>query len=232
MAPAVAQSSLAKVSSDARPRPANLRQHSKKTQPFDHSAFHATTTHEQEPTTFSLQLNIPNGNEQWLMNMELLSGMALGLLFLLNLTLTLLIVSGSTKINGIRLVQFHATKLVLLLKVSINNPRLTIMKPLVRLLNLPWSELFSLLRYPTNGPSDSSMLKKSFLHRDLHKTVYLLQPPWFVDSHRPNHVYLIHKSLYGLKQAPCAWFHRLSHALHTLGFIGSHTDPSFFHPLH
>lgn len=71
-------------------------------------------------------------------------------------------------------------------------------------------------------------VKNAFLHGDLNETVYLQQPPGFVDPQKPNHVCLLHKSLYGLKQAPRAWFYRLSQALHALGFKGSHTDPSLF----
>ena len=47
-------------------------------------------------------------------------------------------------------------------------------------------------------------VKNAFLHRDLHEKVYLRQPPDFIDSHKPNHVCLLHKSLYRLKQAPHA----------------------------
>lgn len=34
------------------------------------------------------------------------------------------------------------------------------------------------------------------------------------------------KALYGLKQAPRAWFERLSHFLHSLGFVTSRADSS------
>lgn len=71
-------------------------------------------------------------------------------------------------------------------------------------------------------------VKNAFLHGDLNETVYLRQPPGFLDPHKPNHVFLLHKSLYGLKQAPHTWFHLLSRALHTLSFQGFHTDPSMF----
>jgi hypothetical protein len=71
-------------------------------------------------------------------------------------------------------------------------------------------------------------VQNAFLHGDLKETVYLQQPPGFIDPQRPDHVCLLHKSLYGLKQAPRAWFHRLSGALTTLGFVGSKTDPSLF----
>ncbi|KAJ9554160.1 hypothetical protein OSB04_018205 [Centaurea solstitialis] len=73
-------------------------------------------------------------------------------------------------------------------------------------------------------------VQNAFLHGDLNETVYLQQPPGFVDPAKPDHVCLLHKSLYGLKQAPRAWFHRLSTVLHSLGFQGSKTDPCSFTP--
>ncbi|KAJ0477853.1 putative RNA-directed DNA polymerase [Helianthus annuus] len=71
-------------------------------------------------------------------------------------------------------------------------------------------------------------VQNAFLHGDLKETVYLRQPPGFIDSQKPDHLCLLHKSLYGLKQAPRAWFNRLSGALLQLGFSGSKTDPSLF----
>ncbi|MFS8002612.1 putative RNA-directed DNA polymerase [Helianthus anomalus] len=71
-------------------------------------------------------------------------------------------------------------------------------------------------------------VQNAYLHGDLKETVYLRQPPGFIDPQKPNHLCLLHKSLYGLKQAPRAWFNRLSGALLQLGFHGSKTDPSLF----
>jgi len=71
-------------------------------------------------------------------------------------------------------------------------------------------------------------VQNAFLHGDLKETVYLRQPPGFIDSQKPDHLCLLHKSLYGLKQAPRAWFNSLSGALLQLGFLGSKTDPSLF----
>ncbi|KAJ0700404.1 putative RNA-directed DNA polymerase [Helianthus annuus] len=71
-------------------------------------------------------------------------------------------------------------------------------------------------------------IQTAFLHGDLAETVYMRQPPGFVDPSKPDHICLLNKSLYGLKQAPRAWFNKLSNALHQLGFHGSKTDPSLF----
>ncbi|GKB67012.1 ribonuclease H-like domain-containing protein [Tanacetum coccineum] len=42
-------------------------------------------------------------------------------------------------------------------------------------------------------------VKNAFLNDDLSETVYMHQPPGFVDSRYPHHVFLLQRSLYGLK---------------------------------
>lgn len=71
-------------------------------------------------------------------------------------------------------------------------------------------------------------VQNAFLHGDLHETVYMSQPPGFVDSTSPTHVCLLNKALYGLKQSPRAWFNTLSSALIAYGFKGSQYSPSLF----
>ncbi|KAJ4774690.1 Gag/pol [Rhynchospora pubera] len=71
-------------------------------------------------------------------------------------------------------------------------------------------------------------VSNAFLHGELHETVYMHQPPGFVNPATPSHVCLLKKALYGLKQSPRAWFQTLSAALLALGFHGSKFDPSLF----
>ena len=71
-------------------------------------------------------------------------------------------------------------------------------------------------------------VKNTFSHGYLSETVYMKQPPGFVDPTNPSYVCRLHRSLYGLKQAPRAWFNRLSTQLLKLGFIGSRADTSLF----
>ncbi|GJY75003.1 ribonuclease H-like domain-containing protein [Tanacetum coccineum] len=71
-------------------------------------------------------------------------------------------------------------------------------------------------------------VKNAFLNGDISKTVYMYQPPGFVDSHFPHHVCQLQLSLYGLKQAPCAWFQRFASYALRVGFSSSRCDSSLF----
>ncbi|GKA99629.1 ribonuclease H-like domain-containing protein [Tanacetum coccineum] len=64
--------------------------------------------------------------------------------------------------------------------------------------------------------------------RTLSKTVYMHQPPGFVDSSHPDYVCHLQRSLYGLKQAPQAWFQRFASFITRVGFQHSKTDTSLF----
>ncbi|GJW78326.1 ribonuclease H-like domain-containing protein [Tanacetum coccineum] len=59
-------------------------------------------------------------------------------------------------------------------------------------------------------------------------TVYMHQPPGFVESRYPNHVCLLQRSLYGLKQARRAWFQRFAGYATRAGFSPSRCDSSLF----
>ncbi|GKA56145.1 ribonuclease H-like domain-containing protein [Tanacetum coccineum] len=71
-------------------------------------------------------------------------------------------------------------------------------------------------------------VKNAFLHGHLSKTVYMHQPPGFVDPNKPNYVCHLQRSLYGLKQAPRAWFQRFASYATRVGFQHSKTDSSLF----
>ena len=71
-------------------------------------------------------------------------------------------------------------------------------------------------------------VKHAFLYGDLTETVYMYQPPGFINREKPGYVCKLNKAIYGLKQAPRAWFNRLSDFLLNFGFICSLRDPSLF----
>jgi hypothetical protein len=61
-------------------------------------------------------------------------------------------------------------------------------------------------------------VKNTFLNGYIKEEVYVRQPPGFVSSKFPNHVFKLQKALYGLKQAPRAWYEHLKSFLLSKGF--------------
>ncbi|GJY70919.1 ribonuclease H-like domain-containing protein [Tanacetum coccineum] len=100
-------------------------------------------------------------------------------------------------------------------------------------LGVDFDETFSLVVKPATIRMVFSLVvsldvKNTFLNGDLSETVYMHQPPGFVDSRFPNHVCHLQRSLYGLKQAPRAWFHRFAGYATRAGFYHSRCDSSLF----
>ncbi|KAJ9565668.1 hypothetical protein OSB04_001634 [Centaurea solstitialis] len=79
-----------------------------------------------------------------------------------------------------------------------------------------------------NWPIHQLDVKNAFLHGDLTETVYMRQPPGYVNSSFPDHVCCLRKALYVLKQAPRAWYHSFAFYLSSLGFLSSKTNTSLF----
>ncbi|KAL8145757.1 hypothetical protein AgCh_003779 [Apium graveolens] len=75
-------------------------------------------------------------------------------------------------------------------------------------------------------------IKSAFLNGELEEEVYVEQPPGFVDSKFPNHVYRLDKALYGLKQAPRAWYETLAQFLLESGFNRGTIDKTLFYLNH
>ncbi|CAN1272233.1 Retrovirus-related Pol polyprotein from transposon TNT 1-94 [Linum perenne] len=71
-------------------------------------------------------------------------------------------------------------------------------------------------------------VKSAFLNGLIKEEVFVAQPPGFLDSFFPDHVFRLKKALYGLKQAPRAWYDRLSTFLLSKGFIRGQVDTTLF----
>lgn len=71
-------------------------------------------------------------------------------------------------------------------------------------------------------------VKHAFLYGDLTETVYMHQPPGFINSEKPGYVCKLNKAIYGLKQASRAWFNKFSDFLLAFGFTCSLIDLSLF----
>nr|GEV28526.1 ribonuclease H-like domain-containing protein [Tanacetum cinerariifolium] len=105
---------------------------------------------------------------------------------------------------------------------------------------IDYDEIFNLMVIPTairtvlslavsrDWPVYQLDLKNAFLYGHLYETVYMHEPPGFVDPNKPNYVCHLQRSLYGLKQAPRAWFQRFSNYVTRVGFQHSKTDSSLF----
>jgi hypothetical protein len=69
-------------------------------------------------------------------------------------------------------------------------------------------------------------VKSAFLHDLLDDTVFIKQPPGFIQPGSEHKVCRLHKALYGLRQSPRAWNDRINDYLQSLGIVQCCADPS------
>ena len=62
-------------------------------------------------------------------------------------------------------------------------------------------------------------VKNVFLNDIFHETLYMEQPPRYVDPRQPLHVCKLKKALYSLKQVPRTWYQQFSSFLLTRGLF-------------
>lgn len=214
---------------NTRPRPSNLRQNPKQTVLFNPSAYTTTTTStEIEPTTFASANKSPKWRAAMAEEYDALMRNA-----------TWSLVPPIPNANVVDCKWVYKLKRDQTGAITRYKARL-VAKGFNQQQGIDYYETFSPVVKSTTIRTVLSLavtrrwtlrqldVQNAFLHGELHETVYLRQPPGFVDPTKPDHLCLLHKSLYGLKQAPRAWFHRLTKALQALGFRGSTTDPSLF----
>ena len=58
----------------------------------------------------------------------------------------------------------------------------------------------------------------AFLNSPIDETVYVRQPPYFLDAQHPDYVWKLKGAMYGLKQAPLLWNQHINATLSKLGF--------------
>ena len=71
-------------------------------------------------------------------------------------------------------------------------------------------------------------MKCAVLNGELEETIFVEQPPGFVNDKFPNHCYVLDKAIYGLKQALRALYETLTGFLKQSKFKQDSFDPTFF----
>ncbi|KAM2723556.1 hypothetical protein EV1_026500 [Malus domestica] len=71
-------------------------------------------------------------------------------------------------------------------------------------------------------------VKNAFLHGELDREIYMIQPMGFQSQDHPEYVCKLRKALYGLKQAPRAWYGKIAEFLTQSGYSVTPADSSLF----
>ncbi|KAL5769820.1 hypothetical protein ACOSP7_013974 [Xanthoceras sorbifolium] len=71
-------------------------------------------------------------------------------------------------------------------------------------------------------------VKNAFLHGELDREIYMIQPMGFQNEGHPEYVCKLRKALYGLKQAPRAWYGKIAEFLTRSGYLVTSADSSLF----
>lgn len=72
-------------------------------------------------------------------------------------------------------------------------------------------------------------IPNAFLNGNINETVFMKQPPGFLDEQYPDYVCSLKKALYGLRQASLAWYIRLDDVLTSIGLKKHYADPCLYY---
>ena len=71
-------------------------------------------------------------------------------------------------------------------------------------------------------------IKTTLFYGKVKEEIYVDQPPGFVNSKLPNHIYKLDKALYGLHEVPRAWYATLTQHLLHHGYSHETIDQNLF----
>ena len=71
-------------------------------------------------------------------------------------------------------------------------------------------------------------VKNAFLHEELDREIYMIQPIGFQSGDHPEYVCKLRKALYGLKQAPRGWYGKIVEFLTQSGYSVTLANSNLF----
>lgn len=202
-------------------------------------AFFTSICNQLKPSTYNQAIQDPNRYEAMRQNFLPQNKTILGSLQICLLERMSLIANMFTRLNIIQMALLKCTRHDQWQKITHNKKGQIIMTRPLQLPNWlqqgaccpqqPSSDGFCINLMSTMCSLNLIVRRNLFLHRDLHKEIYMHMPPSY--NKGPQQVCKLLKSLYGLRQASRQWYHKFSTSLIEFGFTQSKADYSICNTL-